>query len=927
MPTLSITNFNIVCTCLGGFITVFGLVSYLFKEHLYLSEPLISLIAGIIFSPHATNLIKPLDYALGSLENLDTITLYFTRLVLGVQLVLAGVQLPSKYLWVERKSLALLLGPGMTLMWLLTGLLIWALVPHLSFLSALACAACLTPTDPVLSASIVKGKFADKNIPKPLQNIIIAESGANDGLGYPFLFLALYLIQYAQGGGLGSHGGAGKAVELWVVETWVYTILLSLVYGAVVGWLAKVLLQAAEERKFVDRESFLVFAVALALFITGTCGMIGSDDVLACFIAGNAFTWDDWFRQETEDDSLQPTIDMLLNISIFIWFGAVAPWKTFGANSVIPIHRLIPLGILILVFRRLPVVLLFHKQIPHIKQFQQALYVGFFGPMGVSAVFYLYVSIDFLNHVLVDGEVRNDAQQLQEVMRVVVWFLSICSIVVHGLSIPLGKLGYHLPRTMSQALSTSQENSQGPFLRHFSNQRVGASYQVRRRRQTDTEPSAGPFRIGCKSLFHTGLLPFAKLRALFRKAATGLLELRLALAERMASPPADASSPLVANNAAAGAKRKRAPEKKFYAYGVTKVKAFQSLHEATAFVSGTSPPSSPSTTTTGEQKFYAVQNGKKPGVYLDWPSAMEQIRGVKAPRHRKFNTMAEAQTYVDAGKRNFSYEQSRNGSPEEDIRQLIIRKSAPGLVPNGSFQPKDREGSPYPLGTAGARAGIGVYFGPQDPKYEPAPSHPVYTIDWVARGAPPPPKKQRKLTNWRYRNVSEALKGSKQTNQRAELTAIQRALDIAPRHRDVTIYTDSKYAIDCSVKWSKNWVKNGWKNSQGRPVENKDVIMEIREQIEERDLLKRQTIFCWVKGHSTDEGNIAADRLAVQGSRLGRGISDEGEGAETGADDMDSGDGAHLQQTNEDGGDEDDLQRAWQAMEQAMSDDDIRSSY
>ena len=28
------------------------------------------------------------------------------------------------------------------------------------------------------------------------------------------------------------------------------------------------------------------------LFIVGTCGMIGSDDVLACFIAGNAFTWE-----------------------------------------------------------------------------------------------------------------------------------------------------------------------------------------------------------------------------------------------------------------------------------------------------------------------------------------------------------------------------------------------------------------------------------------------------------------------------------------------------------------------------------------------------------------------------------------------------------------------------------------------------------
>lgn len=38
MPTLAVTNFNIVCATLGGFITLFGLVSYLFKEKFYLSE-------------------------------------------------------------------------------------------------------------------------------------------------------------------------------------------------------------------------------------------------------------------------------------------------------------------------------------------------------------------------------------------------------------------------------------------------------------------------------------------------------------------------------------------------------------------------------------------------------------------------------------------------------------------------------------------------------------------------------------------------------------------------------------------------------------------------------------------------------------------------------------------------------------------------
>ncbi|KAI5207647.1 hypothetical protein AUEXF2481DRAFT_36484 [Aureobasidium subglaciale EXF-2481] len=457
MPTLSVVNFNIVCATLGGFITLFGLVSYLLKEKYYLSEALISLVGGLIFSPHAANLIRPLDYAQGNAEDLETITLYFTRLVLGVQLVLAGVQLPSKYLKQEWRPLALLLGPGMCVMWLVTSLLVWALVPDINFLFALALGACVTPTDPVLSNSIVKGKFADKNIPRDLQRIIIAESGANDGLGYPFLFLPLYLIKYVGHPELSAHHGASKAIGLWFGETWGYTIILSVVYGAVVGYLAKELLHWAEEKKYVDRESFLVFAITLALFIVGTVGMIGSDDVLACFIAGNVFTWDDWFRLETLDDSLQPTIDMLLNVSIFIWFGAVTPWYQFAHNNVIPLYRLIPLGILVLLLRRLPIVYAMHKKIRQIEEPRQALVVGFFGPIGVSAVFYLYISREFLRGITNEaGVVREDAERLSEIMLVVIWFLAICSIVVHGISIPLGKLGFYLPRTISAAVSTER---------------------------------------------------------------------------------------------------------------------------------------------------------------------------------------------------------------------------------------------------------------------------------------------------------------------------------------------------------------------------------------------------------------------------------------------------------------------------------------
>lgn len=159
-------------------------------------------------------------------------------------------------------------------MWLSSSLIIWGMVPGLTFVHSLAIGACVTPTDPVLSNSIVKGKFADKNIPENLQKIIIAESGANDGLGYPFLFFALYLIKYTGSGGLGQEGGARIAMAYWFGDTWGYTILLSVAYGAAVGWIAKQLLHWAEARKFVDRESFLVFAITLAVGIQYILHMI-----------------------------------------------------------------------------------------------------------------------------------------------------------------------------------------------------------------------------------------------------------------------------------------------------------------------------------------------------------------------------------------------------------------------------------------------------------------------------------------------------------------------------------------------------------------------------------------------------------------------------------------------------------------------------
>ena len=55
--------------------------------------------------------------------------------------------------------------------------------------------------------------------------------------------------------------------------------------------------------------------------------------------------------------------------------------------------------------------------------------MGFFGPVGVSGIFYLYVTLEFLDTLKVGDEQRSDVENLGETTTVIVWFVAICSVV------------------------------------------------------------------------------------------------------------------------------------------------------------------------------------------------------------------------------------------------------------------------------------------------------------------------------------------------------------------------------------------------------------------------------------------------------------------------------------------------------------------
>lgn len=127
-------------------------------------------------------------------------------------------------------------------------------------------------------------------------------------------------------------------------------------------------------------------------------------------------------------------------------------------------------------------------------------------------------------------------------------------------------------------------------------------------------------------------------------------------------------------------------------------------------------------------------------------------------------------------------------------------------------------------GKPNAKAGIGVYWGKDDP-----------------------------------RNVSQGLDGA-QTNNRAEIHAAIVAINQAKRLglSAIEIRTDSQLLINAITKWIPNWMQNDWKAANKKPVANKNDWSLLLSAAEGMDIM-----WTYVKAHSGIEGNEGADALAV----------------------------------------------------------------
>jgi ribonuclease HI len=101
------------------------------------------------------------------------------------------------------------------------------------------------------------------------------------------------------------------------------------------------------------------------------------------------------------------------------------------------------------------------------------------------------------------------------------------------------------------------------------------------------------------------------------------------------------------------------------------------------------------------------------------------------------------------------------------------------------------------------------------------------------------------------------------TNQRMEITAALEALRTltADGASDVDVVSDSTYVVNCfKDRWWQGWQRRNWRNSQNKPVANRDLWEPL---IELAVSSESNVTWRWVKGHSGDPWNDRVDELAT----------------------------------------------------------------
>ncbi|WP_346618688.1 cation:proton antiporter [Blastococcus montanus] len=366
------------------------------------SEPLLAALIGVLLGPAVLGVL-PLPALLDDHAWLHTAA----RLLLAISVMSIALRYPFHTARARWRPVLLLLAVVMPVMAVVSAGLA-ALTLGVGLGVAALIGAALTPTDPVLASTVTTGTPAEEDLPGRDRQVLSLESGANDGLAFPIVLIAIALAGPAT-------MGEALLESLWDVAG---AILL----GALLGWLGGRALRSGADHGATDPGPELVFTVVLAFAVLGAGGLLRVDGILAVFVCGLAFNAVSTGRQRTADVRIDEAVNRFVVLPLFLAFGAIVPWeewRALGWSGVL-------FAVAVLLLRRPPIVYLLRRPLRLARP--DAVYLGWFGPIGVSALFYLTLESERLG--------------IDPVVLVAGSLVVAASLLVHGLTASPGRVVY-----------------------------------------------------------------------------------------------------------------------------------------------------------------------------------------------------------------------------------------------------------------------------------------------------------------------------------------------------------------------------------------------------------------------------------------------------------------------------------------------------
>lgn len=358
---------NLVLTLFAGAVLVLSAFSTL-MQRVSLPGPVLALLFGALIGPYCLGVMTIEDFGVPT----GTLLEEAARITLAVGLTGVALRLPHGYWRKNLRWIVVIILLGMIGMLIVATGVLWALL-GVPFVLALLLGAIITPTDPVVTTPIVTGSLAEDRVPERVRHNLSAESGINDGLGYLFVMLPVLLLTKP-----------GVAWHELLTKVLLWEVVGATLFGAVAGFLLAKLFVWTKTAGLMEESSYLGFLVPFGLLILGAGKLLGTDAILAVFVAAAVFGQVIPERDEEQEDKIDDAVARFFLLPIFILLGLALPiaeWAALGWIAPLALAAAVLLRRIVTLWALRPL----FKSLHHVPE---TAFLSWFGPIGVSALFY-----------------------------------------------------------------------------------------------------------------------------------------------------------------------------------------------------------------------------------------------------------------------------------------------------------------------------------------------------------------------------------------------------------------------------------------------------------------------------------------------------------------------------------------------------------